>query len=323
MNLTRIFSILAFSMILVLTFGLTLGCSGGRPIPVDQSLQQDQINSQLKTHINTQLSPKLLKALKASDIILLGETHDHPHHHSVQAEIIRLIKPKSIAFEMLNEGQEKAIKELSTTPSKNWDQLLAWSQRGWPNFKLYQQVFRSSLKHTQFILPAHPHPHILHPLKLGMELDQALQTKLKLDHPLAPKQAEALQQEIIQAHCGHASPVLVKAMMSAQRLKDAWMAQVLIQAPKPVVLIVGRGHIQPKRGIPWAINLLAPQNNFKIFSLAMSPNQKDPMLQQTLQQTQGNLEQAQFSIPAHRNDDPCERFKEQLKGLKKVPHHKH
>ena len=245
---------------IVLLLGVSLGCSGGRPLPTDPSLLKTNAHQK----VSTTITPKIIESLQKSDIILIGETHDHPQHHSLQSEIIRLSKAQSVAFEMLNQGQEEAIAKLSQSPSENWDQLLAWSHRGWPSFDLYRQVFESSLKHAQYIIPAHPSSQTLQPLKLGLELDQKLKSELKLDQALPKKQEEILRQEIIQAHCGHASERIVQAMMSAQRLKDSWMARALIKAPKPVILIVGRGHIQAQRGIPWAINLLSPQNTFKI-----------------------------------------------------------
>jgi len=276
------------------------GCSGGRPPPLETTLTFPQVNSQL--------SIQEVRALQTADIILIGETHDHPQHHLIQADIIRRLKPKSVAFEMLNETQE--VNGLGLKNPSTWDHVLAWSKRGWPDFEIYRPVFEATLEVGAQIIAAHPNPETLRPLKLGGELPSLLRTKMRLDQPLPPKQQAALVKEIQQAHCGHASPVLVKAMVSAQRLKDTWMAHSILDSPKPIILIVGRGHVNMDRGIPWAMKHLQPNHEFKLKVLSLAPKS-------VVKSRQPIHDVIEVQVKAHRNDDPCERFREQLKRLRK------
>lgn len=276
-----------------------LGCSGGRPPPLDTTLTFPQVSSQL--------SIQEVRALQTADIVLIGETHDHPQHHLIQADIIRRLKPKSVAFEMLNEAQQ--VHRLGLKDPSTWDKVLAWSKRGWPDFEMYRPVFEATVEVGAHIIAAHPNPETLRPLKLGGELPSLLRTTLKLDQPLPAKQQASLVKEIQRAHCGHASPVLVKAMVSAQRLKDTWMAQSILDSPKPIILIVGRGHINMDRGIPWAMKQLQPNHDFNLKVLSLAP---EPVGHST----QRNHDVIEVQVKAHRNDDPCERFREQLKRLR-------
>lgn len=218
---------------------------------------------------------------------------------------------------MLDERHQDVLATLKNTEKDQWDAQLSWTKRGWPSFELYRPVFEASLNYAQTILAAHPHSKRLQPLKLGQLLPDRLRAEFKLDQALPLQQEEALKKEMIEAHCGHASPLLITSMIRAQRFKDAWMAKRLLDAAKPVILIVGRGHIQAERGIPWAMNNLAPKHKFTLTLLSLSPEQSQ-------QHSADHLHFIHMQVKAHRNDNPCERFREQLNQLKKAPvHQKH
>ena len=322
--------------VVIALFALAWGCSGAGPMtqaptpptgksseesPRDSSKEGSEIQAAIK------LSPTQVDALKSAEVILIGETHDHPLHHQIQAEVIRLIKPKSVAFEMLDERHQATLDALGETPRAEWDQALKWSARGWPDFKLYAPVFDASLAVKAKLIGAHPTPRVIHPLKLGGSLPEALRERLKLDAPLPDAEREALTQVIREAHCGHAPPRLVSAMIKAQRLKDAWMADQLIRAPKPVVLIVGRGHTHPGYGIPWALGQLSQSSaqgdaeaGPRLVTLSLASHEPS---QETSHAAQGPLAPVTLNLktPPHRQDDPCERFKRQLEKMRQRHSH--
>ena len=41
----------------------------------------------------------------AQDVVILGEIHDNPAHHEVQAERVADIQPRALVFEMLTPEQ--------------------------------------------------------------------------------------------------------------------------------------------------------------------------------------------------------------------------
>jgi uncharacterized iron-regulated protein len=285
---------------------------------VDQLAQKSNSGS-----IDSATLDSTLSALSSEiDILLIGETHDHPEHHQIQAQVIRSFKPKSVAFEMLNQSQQSALNHLPETSKNDWGGLLQWTQRGWPDFALYAPVFEAAVTLDAHLIAAHPDRSVLKPLMLGSALDDQLRADLSLDHPLPAQAQKSLEAEIIRAHCGHAPSSMISPMVEAQRLKDAWMARALIEAPKPVVLIVGRGHTRPDRGIPWAIKQILKRRGssttlrVKVLSLDIAdPAQKERRGSTSIVTEDGGIVVSLMTAP-HRTDDPCERFKEQLRRLK-------
>ena len=317
-----------------------IGCSASprvRPLASVPSASAGQsVQNSTSRSIGSATLDSTLSALSPEiDILLIGETHDHPEHHQIQAQVIRSFKPKSVAFEMLNQSQQPALSHLPDTSKDDWGGLLQWTQRGWPDFALYTPVFEAAVTLGAQLIAAHPDRSVLKPLMLGRELDDQLRTDLSLDLPLPAQAQKSLEAEIIRAHCGHAPPSMISPMVQAQRLKDAWMARALIEAPKPVVLIVGRGHTRPDRGIPWAIKQISKRRGalrsprVKVLSLDIAdPTQKEHHGSTSIVRgDSGDTEDTEDIVISlmtapHRTDDPCERFKEQLRRLKHKKHPK-
>ena len=297
----------------LLSAGILPACGSAlRPsAPQSESARPSPVNQDQKT---PSLSSEQLNQLASAQVVLIGETHDHPTHHRVQADVIRELKPKTVAFEMLDARHQPLLDRLYELPPDTWDQALDWTKRGWPDFELYRPVFEAALEVKAKLLAAHPTPKTLHPLKLGGDLDKPLRDRLKLDVPLPDSERAALAEIIRESHCGYANAQMTEAMIKAQRLKDAWMGEALISSTHPVILIVGRGHVHPKRGIPWAVKLLSPEAP-QVATIELSPSAQQD--NQTLDHN-ARLNVVKLQIKPHRRDDPCERFREQLKQMKRA-----
>src|SRR5437868_5417762 len=51
-------------------------------------------------------------AVRSAHFVLLGETHDNPDHHALQARLVRVAADRrkpAIVFEMLDVGQQPAV----------------------------------------------------------------------------------------------------------------------------------------------------------------------------------------------------------------------
>ena len=286
-----------------------------------------------RTRLIQQFTTQQKHELQQADIILLGETHDHPTHHKLQASLIKWLQPKSVAFEMLNHDQSERVSKISAQPFKQWESYLRWKKSGWPKYSLYQPIFKQIHTLNIPIIAAHPDRKTIHPLKLGQSLDPSLIKALALDQPLPTQGQKQLEKEITIAHCGYAPATLLKAMVQAQRLKDAWMARALIHAPKPVVMIVGRGHTALNRGIPWAIRTLSDQKwKVKVVDFTLNhTNSKDlnaTHVHKKIKELNKDEPKSERSATikvdtvAHHKDDPCERFKKKLEKMRKA-HHNH
>lgn len=218
------------------------------------------------TEVESPLSSDLRQALRTADIIIVGEKHDNPHHHQIQADIIDLVEAKGIAFEMVPKNKEGAINAalLTGEGTDTLRDLLDWENSGWPDWDMYAPLFVAS-----------PGAYIA-----GGEIDRDVARKAMsegassqiedaarfgLDQPLPAEQQAALAQELIDSHCGMIPASLAVSMAEAQRLRDASFAKAslraLDQGGQPVVLITGSGHARLDRGVPLYLKTAAPELN--------------------------------------------------------------
>ena len=74
---------------------------------------------------------QLLDALSGADYVLLGEKHDNPIHHQIQAKIVAgLPNLGAVQLEMLT--MNKAQRLSSATSEKEFKEASNWQSSGWP-----------------------------------------------------------------------------------------------------------------------------------------------------------------------------------------------
>ena len=254
----------------------------------------------------------LLARLRDAHFVLLGEQHDHPDHHRLQAWMLAALLRtglRAVAFEMLDDDDRPAI------PGAQDPLALAhavgWAQSGWPDFELYLPVFQAIFSAEAPIVAAHPDRATLKSaMKDGLSgWPDTRIARLGLDRPLPDPHPAELAEEIRQSHCGHAPEAMVAAMITAQRIKDAWMAQRMAEAGLPAVLIAGNGHTRRDRGVPLYLPFHDPRPTLSVGLLPVDDTRRAP--------TDYALAAYDFVIftPRESDQDPCERFKERLKKL--------
>ena len=52
--------------------------------------------------------------VSGADIVILGEVHDNPAHHKHQAELMVMIEPAAVIYEMLSVDQAAAVTQPSS-----------------------------------------------------------------------------------------------------------------------------------------------------------------------------------------------------------------
>ena len=209
---------------------------------------------------------ELEKALANASFVLLGEIHNNPDHHRLQARFIETLVRKgrrpAIVFEMipanlqaeLDRHVQRGVSEAGTL-----GKALGWEERGWPDWTIYQPIAEAALSAAL-------------PLKaggLGADVQKALakgkaspfytQTMEDLDlaRPLKPEVAEAESLEIKQGHCNLLPAAAVEPMMTMQRALDASLAKATVSAnaANGAVLIAGVGHVRND----WAVSHIIRQ----------------------------------------------------------------
>jgi uncharacterized iron-regulated protein len=249
--------------------------------------------------------------------VLLGEKHDNPDHHQLQADVIEALargglRP-TLSFEMLSEDDRPELELWQQTDPGSvsaFADILDWKHSGWPDFELYRPVFAAAISRQLPIEPANLSRSQLQALHGGLaRLPEARRRELALDAPLSATARESLADEIRQGHCGMADDAMVTAMIDVQRARDAAFADALIRSGVPGVLIAGAGHVRRDRGVPLYLGRRAPDR--RVLVIAFMEVGREPDRQEL-----ASAFDFVWWTPRVDDLDPCTRFKEQLERLR-------
>jgi len=219
----------------------------------------------------------LFDALARADLVLIGERHDHPDHHALQARILEALVARgrrpAVAFEMLDGDDAQAVAAATQgggdvpTRAAALRVGVAWDESGWPDWALYAPVFEAALAAGLPIVAANLTRAELHALGHGgaAALPAGRRGALGLDAPADPEERHALAEQIREAHCGHAPEAMLDRMVDVQRAWNAQLARALADparaAPEgagAAVLIAGNEHVRRDRGAPRWLARFAP-----------------------------------------------------------------
>jgi len=265
----------------------------------------------------------LLRRASGADFVLLGEKHDNPDHHRLQAwlltTLVREGKRRAVVMEMLTEAQEQALnakRALDPKDVNGFAEAVDWEGGGWPRYSLYRPIFEVA---AQFDLPIYGGEiadEDLARLRVRglVGLPAELRARLALEPPLPPEVTASLADEIRAGHCGMASDEMVTAMLDVQRVRDASLADALLRANErmPAVLIAGAGHVRRDAGVPVYLERRAPEKRALAVAFLEVGGFEVPPLAELAPQYD-----FVWYTPRADDLDPCERFKEQLEKMKK------
>lgn len=203
-----------------------------------------------------------LASLPLADVVILGEVHDNPVHHTHQAQAVAALLPRALVFEMLTSDQAVKVTSDARADLKSLEAALGWEGSGWPDFGMYFPIFAAA-PDAVIVGGALPRARIRRAIAEGAaSVFGPEAARFGLAHPLAAEDQaarEALQQE---AHCNALPPEILGGMVEAQRLRDAVLAQAVVRAVAqtggPVAVITGTGHARVDEGIPAALALASP-----------------------------------------------------------------
>ena len=207
------------------------------------------------------VGPEALDRLPRADVVLLGEVHDNAAHHLMQARAIGAIKPVALVFEMLTPERAAQV-PADRSDAATVEAALGWNASGWPDFAMYHPIFLAAPK-ARIYGGDVPRADIRVALDFGAAQAfgaEAGRYGLNADLPATERAAREEEQAV--AHCRALPLNMLPGMVEAQRLRDASLAQAVVQALAetggPVVVITGAGHARRDRGVPAVLALAAP-----------------------------------------------------------------
>jgi uncharacterized iron-regulated protein len=271
----------------------------------------------------------LIERLIKGRFLLLGERHDNPDHHRLQAWILRALiaagRRPAVGFEMFSRDDAPAIaRHLSARPTDaaGLGQAVDWQRSGWPEWAMYQPIAEAALQAGLPVVATNLSPATVRALGQNgpTVLDPAFAARRGLDRPPPPEVYRAMAEDIREAHCGYAPEPRVNAMILVQRARDAQMAESLSAAGRQdgAVLIAGAGHVRRDYGVP--VYLAEQGSTAPAISLAfieVSPQALQPTAYAARFRRQTLPFDYVWFTPRVDDQDPCVAFQEQLQKLQR------
>jgi uncharacterized iron-regulated protein len=229
--------------------------------------------------------------------VLLGEKHDNPDHHVLQARMIRELLARGrrpvIVLEMITLDRSDALAAYLETQPRDADGLAAaveWEKTGWPPWETYRPIadvaLDNDLDFAAANLPSFSDPDET----AGVPADVR----------------EVLTAEIRAGHCGHIPERVIPFLVEIQHARDAQLARVLeVEGEQSgAVLIAGAGHVRKWLAVP---RFLEDDPPFVLAFIEVVADALDPE-----QYARGGSFDAIWFTPRLNDIDPCEQFRERL-----------
>jgi uncharacterized iron-regulated protein len=215
----------------------------------------------------------LVAALAAYPLALLGEKHDNPDHHRLQARVLAGIvaagRWPAVVFEMLAGDLDADVDRVRAAAEPSPSDLrraLDWDTRGSLAWDLYEPILATTLAARLPIAAGGLDPTLRATLKAdgATALRPGERTQLGLDRTVPPDERAAMVADIREAHCGRAPDILLTRMVTLQRAVDGSLARALLAAAaRPdadgALLIAGIEHVRHDRGVPALLRDWAPE----------------------------------------------------------------
>ncbi|MFI8610088.1 ChaN family lipoprotein [Pseudomonas sp. NPDC077649] len=200
------------------------------------------------------ISPQqLVERLARVERVLVGEQHDNPDHHALQLWLSRELAKRrpqgSVLLEMLTpDQQDKVAAAQAAARAARAGRLpddpfgaLSW-QPGW-DWSLYGPLVLHQLRQ--------PYPLLAANLQRAEILQIYRQRPALQGERSAAAQVQArLLEAIRESHCQLLPDSQLPAMLAVQQQRDRRMAEALLAAPRPSLLLAGAFHVRKDLGVP-------------------------------------------------------------------------
>jgi len=273
---------------------------------------------------NSFVTPQMLgETARAARFVLIGEVHDNRDHHRLQAWLIEKAatnRKPAVVMEMIARDKAPALRAYLARPGANAAGLgaaLEWQARGWPEWRFYQPIAEAALR---LGLPLHAGDidrSLLRKIsKQGLDtLDAERRKSLFLDRPLDVPLHNALLDELYGSHCELVPRSALGAMLKIQRLRDAVLADSLIEAAGggSAILIAGNGHVRADRAVPWYVSRRAPQARIvTVMLLEVDGAAKEPEDLMPAGPVGEPIADYVWFTPRAEREDPCAKLRERF-----------
>jgi uncharacterized iron-regulated protein len=327
----RKFSLLAGAILGLVAFSAALTCATADVLGNKSWISTHQADHPLVGMIWATASSRFISqtdlydVLGRTDIVALGETHDNPDHHRLQAAIIEAMakhgREPAITLEMIPRHMDDKLQRYLARKPDNAAALgavLEWKKRGWPDWEIYRPIAETAIRlglklHAGGLSRAH-----LRAIAAGkpvQSLDRIRQA-WRLDEPLPASIEAHLLGELRQAHCRLMPESMLRIMIPVQRARDAVLADTLTRTmgTGASVLIAGAGHVRRDWAVPAVIRRRFPNKSVVAIIFVEADTQRTDAADYLPQSADGQpVFDYLIFTPRFSTIDHCAQLRKQLK----------
>lgn len=202
----------------------------------------------------------LAAAARNRRFVLLGEIHDNPDHHSLQAWVIDRMaeagRRPALVFEMIPadmQGNVDAFLAAEKPAAEAFGKAVEWQARGWPDWAIYRPLMQVALARELPVKAGDAAAAVRKDVaaKGLAALPAEDRGRLGLNGGLEETRQALLEETLFQSHCGLVPKPSLMPMATVQRLRDAFLADAMLAGEGDgAVLIAGGGHVRADFGVP-------------------------------------------------------------------------
>jgi uncharacterized iron-regulated protein len=189
--------------------------------------------------------------LSRGDYLLLGEKHDNPDHHALQAlvtiAILQSNKLSALSLEMMDSTIQSKLDLILDQDFGSLDDLksyLDWDSDGW-NWDFYSPLIQLAVNAS---IPLYAGNISTETMRSVYGAEQAS----PLQKIVGPEVMDQLLSDIDSSHCGLLPESQFPPMVAVQQARDSAMASSLVQTQpnRLSILIAGNYHVRQDLGVP-------------------------------------------------------------------------
>ncbi len=260
---------------LLLTTLLIGGCAVTPEAPVNLTLRDTDLKFPVDTIISTRdrsavSFEEMLTDLKKVRVVFVGEVHDHPAHHEIQARLVQAIHARhphlTVGMEMFDHRYDPVLAQWTAgdLDRDTFIQKTHWYVRcaGWRfDFELYAPIFET-IRDNQIRLVGLNIPGGISSKISKSGLDNLLPDDRRMvadDIDLENAEHRAYVEETYNAIPHHQAGSF-EHFYEAQCAWEDTMAESIVRkmGDEPMVVLIGNGHIIRKYGVPDRVYTRSP-----------------------------------------------------------------
>lgn len=260
--------------------------------------------------------------------VLLGEIHDNPDHHALQARLLAAAtgegaRKPAVVLEMLprdRQGDVDAYLVEGKGTAEGFGEALRWAESGWPDYAIYRPVIEVAVAQGLPVVagdtPRGERRKIAAEGMAALGADEV--AALRLSEPLGEAADGVMLDTLFDGHCGMMPREALTPLVAVQRLRDARLADAMISAgDEGAVLIAGSGHVRKDLGVPRYLEWRAPDAEaVAVGFVEVREGESEPSLYAGGTADLPPPYDYLWFTPRKDRGDPCEGLKERFGGKK-------